>query len=279
MDQESQIHGANFAFRFWGVRGSTPTPVARNLRHGGNTPCVSVESNADQILIFDAGSGIRALGAELAQRSKPPSVLHLFFTHFHWDHLQGLPFFAPLFHKDTRLIFHSARPPQELRSILARQMATPFFPVDFNAVPSQLEFRQIATDALNFGDFTVQGFPLHHPQSAQGYRIANGHKSIVFATDHEHGDTAIDANLRTIAHRADVLIYDAQYTPAEYASRKGWGHSTWQEAVKVARDAQVNQLVLFHHDPDHDDDALDIIVDTAQQQFPQTIAASESSTL
>jgi phosphoribosyl 1,2-cyclic phosphodiesterase len=279
MNLGPNIHGANFALRFWGVRGSTPTPVARNLRYGGNTTCVSVESNADQLLIFDAGSGIRSLGSELVQRAQPPKVLHLFFTHFHWDHLQGLPFFAPLFHKDTHLIFHSARPPEELSSILVRQMATPFFPVDFSAVPSRLEFRQIATDALNFGDLTVQGFPLHHPQGAHGYRIADEHRSIVFATDHEHGDTTIDANLRAIAHKADVLIYDAQYTPAEYASHKGWGHSTWQEAVNVASDAQVGQLVLYHHDPDRDDDALDMIVDEAQRQFSETIAARESSTV
>jgi phosphoribosyl 1,2-cyclic phosphodiesterase len=279
MDAGPHTLDENLSLRFWGVRGSTPTPVARNLRYGGNTPCVSVKSNADQLLIFDAGTGIRALGAALVQQTEPPRTLHLFFTHFHWDHLQGLPFFAPLFRKDTRLILHSARPPAELRSILARQMSTPFFPVDFTTVPSELEFRQITTGAINFGDLSVQAFPLHHPQGAHGYRIANGRKSMVFATDHEHGDSSIDANLRAIARNADVLVYDAQYTPAEYASRQGWGHSTWQQGVRAATDAQVNQLVLFHHDPDHDDSALDAIVEVAQQQFPQTIAASENTTV
>jgi phosphoribosyl 1,2-cyclic phosphodiesterase len=277
MDPELYPHGANFALRFWGVRGSAPTPVAGNLGYGGNTPCVSVESGPDHLLIFDAGSGIRALGAELVQRPQLPSVLHLFFTHFHWDHLQGLPFFAPLYRKDTRLVIHSARAPEELRSILARQMATPFFPVDFSVLPSQLEFRQIMTDPVAFGDLTVQGFPLHHPQEAQGYRIANGRKSIIFATDHEHGDISIDTDLRKIARNADVLIYDAQYTPTEYAQRKGWGHSTWQEAVNVARDAQVKKLILFHHDPDHDAAALDSIVADAQRQFPNTIGARETT--
>lgn len=275
MDPESHPHDATFALRFWGVRGSTPTPVARNLGYGGNTPCVSVQSSPDQLLIFDAGTGIRALGAELVQRPHPPSMLHLFFTHFHWDHLQGLPFFAPLYRQDTRLVLHSAHAPEELRSILARQMATPFFPVDFNVLPSHLEFRQITTDPVTFGGLTVQGFPLHHPQGAHGYRIADGHKSIVFATDHEHGDNSIDTGLRKIARNADVLIYDAQYTPTEYTQRKGWGHSTWQEAVNVARDAQVDKLVLFHHDPDHDDDALDAIVADARRQFPHAIAARE----
>jgi len=279
MDPGPHTLDEDLALRFWGVRGSTPTPVARNLRYGGNTPCVSVNSDADQLLIFDAGSGIRALGAELVQQARPPNKLHFFFTHFHWDHLQGLPFFAPLFRKDTHLIFHSARSPEELRSILARQMTTPFFPVDFSNLPSTLDFRQIGAEEINFGNVGVEAFPLHHPQGAHGYRIANSHKSIVFATDHEHGDSAIDGNLRTLAHNADVLIYDAQYTPAEYPSREGWGHSTWQQGVSVAADAQVNQLVLFHHDPDHDDDALDAIVDEARKQFPETIAAIENSTI
>jgi phosphoribosyl 1,2-cyclic phosphodiesterase len=279
MDPGPSTINENFSLRFWGVRGSTPTPVARNLAYGGNTPCVSIEGNADQLLIFDAGTGIRALGSQLVQQAQPPSVLHLFFTHFHWDHLQGLPFFAPLFHKDTRLIFHSIRQPEELRSILARQMTTPFFPVDFNTVPSTLEFRQITTEPIEIGDLSVLAFPLHHPQGSHGYRIANQNKSIVFATDHEHGDTSTDANLRSIARNADVLICDAQYTPAEYASRQGWGHSTWHEAARVATDAQVKQLVLFHHDPDHDDEALDTIVDEARQQFPRTIAASENTTV
>jgi ribonuclease BN (tRNA processing enzyme) len=158
-------------------------------------------------------------------------------------------------------------------------MATPFFPVDFNVLPSQLEFRRITTDPVAFGGLTVQGFPLHHPQGAQGYRIANGRKSIVFAIDHEHGDISIDTDLRKIARNADVLIYDAQYTPTEYTQRKGWGHGTWQEAVNVARDAQVDKLVLFHHDPDHDDAALDAIVADAQRQFPHTIAARETTTV
>ncbi len=275
MEQEHQPRDAGFSLRFWGVRGSTPTPVAGNLGYGGNTPCVSVENGADEVLIFDAGSGIRALGAEMMQRSKLPSVMHIFFTHFHWDHVQGLPFFAPLYREDMRVVFHSARGAEELRAILGRQMATPFFPVDLGALPSQMEFRQIANGPIGFGGITVQGFPLHHPQGAQGYRIAGGRKSVVFATDHEHGDLAIDGALRKIARNADVLIYDAQYTPAEYSQHQGWGHSTWQEAVNVARDAEVKKLVLFHHDPDHDDGAVDEIVAEAQRQFSATIAARE----
>jgi len=279
MEQAPQTPDPSFSLRFWGVRGSTPTPVARNLGHGGNTPCVAVETADDQLLIFDAGSGIRELGIEVVQRPQPPAELHLFFTHFHWDHMQGLPFFVPIYSPKTRLTIHSARPPNELREFLACQMSSPFFPVDFGNLASQLEFRQIGTEPQAFGGLTIQGFPLNHPQGAQGYRIAGPGKTIVFAIDHEHGNAEIDANLCRISHQADVLIYDAQYTAAEYPQRIGWGHGTWQEAVKVAAAAQVGQLVLFHHDPDHDDAALEAIVAEAQLQFPNTIAARERMTV
>jgi phosphoribosyl 1,2-cyclic phosphodiesterase len=252
--------------------------VLRNLGHGGNTPCASVEAGADNLLIFDAGSGLRVLGAELLQRPALPT-LHLFFTHFHWDHIQGLPFFAPLYDPRTHLVLHSVHQPEELHDILARQMTSPFFPVDFSAIASRIEFRQIHHSACTVAGITVQGFPLHHPQGAQGYRIASVHKTIVFATDHEHGNAVIDANLRTIAHNADVLLYDAQYTPAEYQQREGWGHSTWLEAVNVARDANVGKLVLFHHDPNHDDATLEAIAAEAQLHFPNTFAAREGTAL
>ena len=277
MTSTSAAHDAGLTLRLWGVRGSTPTPVARNLGHGGNTCCASVDAGSD-LFIFDAGSGIRSLGAELMQRSTLPT-LHLFFTHFHWDHLQGLPFFQPLYRPDARLVLHSVHPAEDLQAILARQMASPFFPVDFSVVAPHVEFRQIHWSRIELGGITVEGFPLHHPQGAQGYRIASANKTIVFATDHEHGDATIDASLLTIARNADVLLYDAQYTPAEYEQRRGWGHSTWLEAVKVAREAEVDKLVLFHHDPDHDDVALEAITTEAQQHFPNTLAAREGTSV
>ena len=281
MDHSSQAADGNFRLRLWGVRGSTPTPVERNLGHGGNTCCVQIcvhgedGSGDDELLILDAGSGIRALGAVIAGRARPPSAVHIFFTHFHWDHVQGLPFFAPLFSPHSRVVFHSVLPAQELRAILGRQMASPFFPVDFGAVAAQTEFRQI-TAPQSFGAVTLETFPLHHPQGSVGYRIADDRRAVVFATDHEHGVAEIDRRLRDLARDADALIYDAQYTAQEYAGRKGWGHSTWKEAVAVARDAQVKRLVLFHHDPERDDRALDGVVAEAQGEFPHTVAARES---
>jgi phosphoribosyl 1,2-cyclic phosphodiesterase len=274
MDETAKVREP-MTLRFWGVRGSTPTAVAANLGYGGNTPCASVMTETDELLIFDAGSGLRALGAELMRLEKMPRKLHLFCTHFHWDHLQGLPFFAPLYRKETELAIYSAHDPEELHEILGLQMGAPYFPVEFDEVPSQVELWQIGSKGVKVGGVKVEGFPLNHPQGAQGYRITGVGKTIVFATDHEHGDEEIDANLLEVARGADVLIYDAQYTADEYASRAGWGHGTWVAAVEVAAAAGVGKLVLFHHDPEHDDAAIDAIVAVARERFAETVAARE----
>lgn len=270
-----------FHLRFWGVRGSVATPSPGYLGIGGNTPCMQVVRNDDasgqsgELLIFDAGTGIRALGAEIATRPHAPAAIHIFFTHFHWDHLQGLPYFPPLFSPATHLVFHSAHPPERLRAVLAGQMETPYFPVLFDQIAATMEFRQIGAAPQRFGSVTVEAFKLHHPQGSVGYHIVHPEKTAVYATDHEHGDSATDHGLISMSQGADVLVYDAQYTPAEYESRHGWGHSTWQEGIRTATQAGTKQLVLFHHDPDRDDEAVRRIEQEARQKFSATMAAYE----
>jgi phosphoribosyl 1,2-cyclic phosphodiesterase len=253
---------------FWGVRGSIPTPVPENLGYGGNTSCLAIRLPGHPPLIFDAGTGIRALGSALANET----TLHLFLTHFHWDHIQGIPFFAPIYHPNCDTTIHSSANPADLERILAAQMLPPYYPI---AMPAHLAYRQNDSAPIRIGDLLVRPFPLHHPNGATGYRIESPDASIVYASDHEHGDPETDAVLRTAAGGADILIYDAQYTPEEYEHRRGWGHSTWLEGVKLARDAGVKELILFHHDPYRTDSQLDAIVREAQQEFENTIAAKE----
>lgn len=265
--------------RFWGVRGSTPAPEPGNLGYGGNTACIEVQYGAGPPLILDAGTGIRGLGLALAERlSADPSPISLFLTHFHWDHIQGIPFFAPLYMPSSQLRFHSVRPPAELGAILERQMESPYFSARA-AVQSDLRCVQLQSDGVQMGELLVKPVPLCHPGGAAGYRIEAPHGSIVYACDHEHGDETIDRGLRRLARDADVLIYDAQFTPEQYAQRKGWGHSTWVEGASVARDAGVRQLILFHHDPQHDDRSVSNIVEQAQAEFENTIAAKEGWTV
>lgn len=254
--------------KFWGVRGSIPTPVSENLGFGGNTACIALRVAGQPPLIFDAGSGICRLGNTLRKEM----AFHIFLTHFHWDHIQGIPCFAPLFDANCSTTIHSSREPGDLERILSVQMLAPYFPV---AMPAHLAYRQIETGGTRIGPLLVRPFPLHHPDGATGYRIECGDVSIVYASDHEHGKPATDAILRRYAEQADVLIYDAQYTAEEYEHRRGWGHSTWREAVKFAREARVKQLILFHHDPLRADRQLDRIVRDAQSEFENTIAAQE----
>jgi phosphoribosyl 1,2-cyclic phosphodiesterase len=225
--------------------------------------------------VLDAGTGIRRLGETLLGRSRPVAAA-LLFSHVHWDHIQGFPFFGPLFRPDTRLQLFGRPEGGTLEQVLTRQMTYPTFPVDLASVPASLRFGEIPDGPFRIGSFEVQAAPLHHPNGCLAYRVSALGRSVVYATDTEpHDDGRIDATLVALARGADVLIYDAQYTPEQYPDKRGWGHSTWTEAVRVAEAAGVGQLVLFHHDPTHDDEAVAAIERAAADRFRSTCAARE----
>jgi len=271
------MDGAQVRIKFWGVRGSTPTPQIENLKFGGNTPCVEVRTADNQCLVFDGGSGLRALGQSLMQEAAgEPIDTKIFVSHFHWDHIQGIPFFAPLYGPKNRITFYSGWTVRPLQETLEGQMAKPYFPVNFSQVAAQRDFCQVPEGGnIKTGSVTVCPFPLNHPQGATGYRIETDGAVIVYATDYEHGDREFDKMLCDYSQNADILILDSQYTPAEYETHKGWGHSTWSNAVFVAREAKAEHLILFHHDPSHDDQAMMRISQNARIQFENTTGAWE----
>jgi len=261
--------------KLWGVRGSIPTPVEGHLKYGGNTTCVEVRTT-EEILIIDAGSGARDLGKRLqADLGYPCIDLHFLMTHFHWDHIQGLPYFPPIYSPGTEIKFYSAKPSEELQTILEGQMKAPYYPIELIDTPSLKSYQQIGPEPFRGCGVTAHPFPLNHPQGATGYRIEADGVVVTHASDLEHGDHKFDLTLREYAQNADVLIYDAQYTPEEYISHKGWGHSTWLEAANVARDCNVEQLILFHHDPRHNDQFMDSILRDARKHFENTEIARE----
>jgi phosphoribosyl 1,2-cyclic phosphodiesterase len=267
---------------FWGVRGSTPTPERENGRYGGNTPCVELQAPDGTHIILDCGTGLRALGNRWSQSAGVNGGdSHILVTHYHWDHLQGIPFFHPFFESQNHFYFYSFESrylgPGSLRKALESQLASPYFPIDAGSMASQRTFRDVVGgESWQIGGVRVTAERLNHPQGCLGYRLDTTAGSIVYATDNEPDGGDFDRSLRRLARDADVLIYDAQYSPEQLAStRRGWGHSSWLEAVKVARDCKVNSLLLFHHDPDSSDRMIDGFLSAARQEFPATWAATE----
>ena len=264
--------------KFWGVRGSTPTPQAENMRYGGNTSCVEVRQG-DQIYIFDCGTGFRVLGQQLqTEFGERPFSAHVFVSHFHWDHIQGLPFFRPLYaNSGNRFLFQCSSRTRSLKQVLAEQMAPPYFPVPIDEMTAQRDFYEIESGRTMVGEgVEMQTAWLNHPQGCMGFRLETKDGIIVYATDNEPGDAIFDKAVRKLAEGADILIYDAQYLPEEYAARRrGWGHSHWREAVNVVMESGAKELILFHHDPEHTDAIIDRVVLEARNYYPNIRAAAE----
>lgn len=264
--------------RFWGVRGSTPTPQPENMRYGGNTPCVEIRSAAGKLLIVDCGSGMRMLGRALEHEFGRRSIrAHILISHYHWDHIQGIPFFTPLYRKKNEFHFHALRAPGgRMQRALRGQMKDPYFPVDMGAMLARRTFEQIYVKEFDCGGFRVRARRVNHPQGCLAFRIECDGKAVVYATDNEPGHPRADRYLRELARGADALIYDSQYTRRQLRrERKGWGHSSWEEGVAICEEAGVNRFFLFHFDPDCGDRTVARLARRARRSFPRSRAAFE----
>ena len=271
---------ADFSVTFWGVRGSIACPGECTVRYGGNTSCLEVRCG-DRLLIFDGGTGVRDLGIELQKNG--PVDADLFLTHTHFDHICGLPFFMPLYvpGNTIRLSAGHLLPDMTLKNVLVEMMMAPLFPIPpeaFRADVSYQDFRMGETVSPGDG-ITLRTAPLNHPNNATGYRIEYDGRSICYITDTEHVEGERDANIVGLIAGADLVIYDATYTDEEYPKYRGYGHSTWQEGMRLVEAAKAKTLVIFHHDPAHDDDRMDEIAAEAERRRPGTIVAREGMVL
>ncbi len=269
-----------FYVRFWGVRGSLACPGAGTVRYGGNTSCLEVRCG-DYLLIFDAGTGMRRLGEHLM--ADAPLDTHIYFTHSHFDHICGLPFFAPLFVPENRIQMAAGHllPEYTLEKVLCEMMIAPLFPI-----PPDVFQADITYSDFNVGQtlepcpgLAVRTGPLNHPNRATGYRVEFDGKSICYITDTEHPENGRDEAIVDLIRGADLVIYDSMFTDDEYPKYKGFGHSTWQEGLRLVEAAQAKTLVIFHHDPGHDDEFMDGIAKEAEALRSGTIVAKEGMTL
>lgn len=267
------------AVKFWGVRGSIACPSPQHVIYGGNTSCIEVYAG-DQRLVLDAGTGIRNLGHEFIRDGVNRGVLLL--THSHWDHINGFPFFGPAFMANTHFTICAGHLHNSvgIENVLASQMANPLFPVPLEALQAELVFQDFeAGEKWMLGDVEIRTAPLNHPNGATGYRISHGGKSMCYITDTEHLPGKPDQNVLGLIEGADLVIYDSTYSDDEFTSKVGWGHSTWQEGIRLCRAANVRQLALFHHDPDHDDDYMRRVETEAHEVWDGTIVAREQMIL
>jgi phosphoribosyl 1,2-cyclic phosphodiesterase len=270
----------SFSVKFWGVRGSIACPSPRHIEFGGNTSCLEVMAG-DRRIIFDAGTGIRELGKLYMETGVRQADILL--THTHWDHINGFPFFKPAFAEDSRFRIFAGHlsDHSNVRAVLAGQMMRPMFPVPLETMSGDLAFEDFrAGDSFELGGgVRVRTASLNHPDSATGYRLDYNGKSLCYVTDTEHVIGAPDQNVLGLIQGADLVIYDCTYTDDEFPAKIGWGHSTWQEGIRLCRQAEARRLVIFHHEPDHDDTFMKDIEAKARRMWSETVVAREGMRL
>lgn len=270
----------SYRIKFWGVRGSIACPSPNHVLYGGNTSCIQIVLGRQHI-ILDAGTGIRGLGQDLARSDAKHATLLL--THTHWDHINGFPFFAPAFQKDFTLDVYAGHLHEQggVKHVMASQMANPTFPVPLEALQAELRFIDFEQGAtLDLGDgIRVRTASLNHPNGATGYRVEYEGTAVCYVTDTEHVPGEPDRRVLDLIDGADLVIYDCTYTDDEYPAHKGWGHSTWQEGVRLCRQANVGRLAIFHHDPDHDDTFMERLEDEARRMWSGVLVARDNMEL
>ena len=254
--------------RCWGARGSIPVSGQEYVRYGGDTPCIEIRTSDDDIVIIDGGSGVRRLGNRLVAEDRHDYTM--IFTHAHWDHIMGFPFFKPIYLPETRIgLFGCPFAQASVKEMISRIMAPPNFPVRFEEITAEISYQETCQDTFTLGCLSVTPIAISHPNQGMGYRFEEGGKSLVFLTDNEltyrHPGGMAYEDYCSFAKGADLLIHDAEYRPEDYLLTRTWGHSVYTDAVQLALDSGVGRLGLFHHNQERTDQALDEMVEESRR--------------
>jgi len=260
---------------FWGVRGSFPTPDQDKMKFGGHTSCVSIETQ-DEILIMDMGTGIKNLGEEIVSDPNSPSKINIILSHYHWDHIIGFPVFAPLFSDKYEINIYGKKDELELEKIINHMLNPIFWPVSIKDFKAKINFHTIINDEVKISNSMLVKTQIHHhPNGALSYKILSKNKIINYITDCEYITGVPSEKLIKFSDNSDLLIHDAHFTPEDLTNHKGWGHSSWEQAVLMAQKSNSKQLALFHYSPNYNDKKIQSIEKNAMQRFEQTIAAKQ----
>jgi phosphoribosyl 1,2-cyclic phosphodiesterase len=263
--------------KFWGVRGSIACASPDHMKYGGNTSCIEVQAG-DHTFVMDAGTGIRNFSKVILERDVRKTYLLL--THTHWDHINGFPFFIPAYDPKRSITIRAGHLKHQggVQNVLSTQMHNPMFPVPLEAMQADLRFEdfEAGEDFDLFGDVKIRTAPLNHPNGATAYRVEHKGKAVVYVTDTEHIPGKPDQKILGLIEGADMVIYDCTYTEEEFPEKIGWGHSTWNEGMRLCQAANVKKLAIFHHDPEHTDEFMDRVADEAREAWSGNFVAREN---
>ena len=259
--------------KFWGTRGSNPTVDEDKVKYGGDTSCVEILTADNEAIILDMGTGIRNLGKQILSNPDYPKTLNIFLSHYHWDHIMGFLSFKPLFNKNYTINIYGQNKNTPINTLPDILLKSDFWPVNLNMINAKLNFKSFESSSITINNtkisYTVHG----HPNGANSFKVENNGKKIIYTTDCEHPIGHLNLNVVELAKDADLLIHDAHFTINDLIDHKGWGHSSWKQAVDVAIKSKAKKLILFHHSPDYSDKKVSEIEDNAQKKFPNTISA------
>ena len=261
--------------KFWGVRGSHPTPDLNKMIYGGDTSCVEIRYN-DELFIFDMGSGLRNLGEAMLKDTSTPKKVNIFLSHYHWDHVVGMLNFSPLFDDSFTFNIHGTNQNTDINELQSKLLDTALWPVSTDMLNAKINFINLPGSHIQItNDIKIEYTNHPHPNGATSYKITFNKFSILYTTDCEHSNNHVNENVANIAKGTNILIHDAHFTKEDLLNHRGWGHSSWQDAVNLAQISGVDKLILYHFSPKYCDDTVSNIEINAQKQFKNTVAAKQ----